>query len=250
MPHRARELNDQPTEARIRQVIRSILDQEVRRLMIADDDLAADIATNAGDIAANLIRICNNQRRAAARHQHVQSSEGLGAGALGETDDLARRAAARGNLGSESSRQLGHGDPGRIDDLARRAAARHMLGASSSFDLRLSRDPVLTTTVVSPSTTWTIAVPEPLMDVSVWQIRLRDYGSSFNHTDFQFDTYMFNQGADGPVKDTIEIAHDIPTSYHLIDGILTIQWSGPREGRFDVYNFGSGTGYLVTAISL
>ena len=221
MPHRARELNDQPTEARIRQVIRSILDQEVRRLMITDDELAADIATNAGDIAANLIRICNNQRRAAARNTR----------------------------GPESSRQLGHGDPGRIDDLARRAAARHMLGASSSFDLRLSRDPVLTTTVVSPSTTWTIAVPEPLMDVSVWQVRLRDYGSSFNHTDFQFDTYTFNQDADGPVKDAIEVAHDIPTSYNLTDGILTIKWSGPREGRFDVYNFGSGTGYLVTAIS-
>jgi hypothetical protein len=93
MPVRSREMNDQPTESRIRQIIRNILDQEVRRLISGSSSLTGrvtvnegDIAANANSIAANVIAICNNQRRGAARNlvPGMQSSNALtgGAGAL------------------------------------------------------------------------------------------------------------------------------------------------------------------------
>ena len=53
MPLRSREMNDQPTDGRLRQVIRSILNQEVRRLLTTSSSLTALVAANTTNITTN-----------------------------------------------------------------------------------------------------------------------------------------------------------------------------------------------------
>jgi len=60
MPLRPREQTDAPTESRIRQVIRALLKQEVRRLSDVNVTLAADVATNTSNISANSNAISAN----------------------------------------------------------------------------------------------------------------------------------------------------------------------------------------------
>jgi len=60
MPLRSREQTDAPTESRIRQVIRALLKQEVRRLSDVNVTLAADVATNTSNISANSNAISAN----------------------------------------------------------------------------------------------------------------------------------------------------------------------------------------------
>jgi len=91
MPVRPREMNDQPTDARIRQVIRHILNQEVRRLLNASTSLSATVATNTSNISANASAIAQNvididnldRRRAARNNEGIISSLGLAAGSGG-----------------------------------------------------------------------------------------------------------------------------------------------------------------------
>lgn len=45
MPVRPREINDQPTEARLRQIIRQLLDQEVRRLSLTATTNSTTVTT-------------------------------------------------------------------------------------------------------------------------------------------------------------------------------------------------------------
>lgn len=91
MPVRPREINDQPTEARLRQVIRYLLDQEVRRLLNANASLQAQVTTNTTNIAANASGIATN---------------------VADIDNVERRALARNNSGVLSSRQLRPGGGG------------------------------------------------------------------------------------------------------------------------------------------
>jgi len=64
-------MNDQPTEARMRQIIRQIVDQEVRRLQLTDTELADQV-----DLNTELSE--NNQRRGAARNNDgLVSSKGF-----------------------------------------------------------------------------------------------------------------------------------------------------------------------------
>jgi len=60
MPVRPREQTDAPSESRIRQIIRALLKQEVRRLTEADGSLIGDVATNTSNIAANSSAISAN----------------------------------------------------------------------------------------------------------------------------------------------------------------------------------------------
>jgi hypothetical protein len=60
MPIRPREITDQVSESRIRQIIRAILNQEVRRLNDANTSLVGDVATNTSNIAANAAAISAN----------------------------------------------------------------------------------------------------------------------------------------------------------------------------------------------
>lgn len=85
MPVRPRQITDTPTEARIRQVIRSILDQEVRRLLNANAALQSLVNTNTSNISANASAI---------------------AAAADDIDNAERRAAARNNEGVISSKAL------------------------------------------------------------------------------------------------------------------------------------------------
>ena len=85
MPVRAREMNDQPSESRIRQIIRSILNQEIRRVLTAESSLTGAVDTNTSNIAANAGAI--------AAHDT-------------DLDNILRRAAARNNDGLMSSSSL------------------------------------------------------------------------------------------------------------------------------------------------
>lgn len=60
MPVRPREQNDVPTESRIRQVIRFLLQQEIRRLNNVNATLSTDVAQNTSDIAVNTAAISAN----------------------------------------------------------------------------------------------------------------------------------------------------------------------------------------------
>ena len=60
MPVRPREMQDVPSESRIRQVIRSILDQEVRRLLASNSTLDAQVTSNTSNISANTNAISSN----------------------------------------------------------------------------------------------------------------------------------------------------------------------------------------------
>jgi len=60
MPVRPREMQDVPSESRIREVIRSILNQEVRRLLQANSTVDLQVQTNTSDIAANTNSIVAN----------------------------------------------------------------------------------------------------------------------------------------------------------------------------------------------
>ncbi len=61
MPIRPREITDQITEARMREVIRHLLNQEVNNLL-------GDIEDNTEGVADNLLSIMNIERRSAARN--------------------------------------------------------------------------------------------------------------------------------------------------------------------------------------
>lgn len=81
---------DQITEARMREVIRSILNQEVRRLLAADSSLLAQVTTNTGDIATNATAITihsanieYNLRRLLADVGGGEAVQSMGAGAAG-----------------------------------------------------------------------------------------------------------------------------------------------------------------------
>lgn len=60
MPVRPREINDQPTEARLREIIRYLLNQEVRRLLNANAALQSQVTQNTSDITANSTLITAN----------------------------------------------------------------------------------------------------------------------------------------------------------------------------------------------
>lgn len=60
MPARSREITNTPTDARTRQIIRSILDQEVRRLLANNAALQALVDTNTSNISANAAAISAN----------------------------------------------------------------------------------------------------------------------------------------------------------------------------------------------
>ena len=86
MPIRPREINDRTTESRLRQVIRQILNQEVKRLLDANATLdvqvainTSNISTNASGIAQNVVDICTNERRTLMPHLGLVTSSSLGA---------------------------------------------------------------------------------------------------------------------------------------------------------------------------
>jgi hypothetical protein len=60
MPIRPREINDRITESRLRQVMRHLLNQEVRRLLADNAALQVQVTTNTGNIAANASNISAN----------------------------------------------------------------------------------------------------------------------------------------------------------------------------------------------
>ena len=60
MPTRPQQVNNVPSEARIRLVIRAILDQEVRRLLAENASLQSQVETNTSNISANASAISAN----------------------------------------------------------------------------------------------------------------------------------------------------------------------------------------------
>ena len=89
MPVRARETNDRPSESRIRQIIRKILNQEVRRLLDANSSVQSQVTTNTSNISA-VVTVNNSQAT--------------------EIDNLERRSAARNTSGITKTGQLSFDD--------------------------------------------------------------------------------------------------------------------------------------------
>ena len=83
MPVRPREMVDVPSESRIREVVRAILNQEVRRLLLANSTLDTQVATNTSNIAANASGIASNDN---------------------DIDEIMRRAYGNGPFGYQTSR--------------------------------------------------------------------------------------------------------------------------------------------------